>query len=213
MVIRRRLYGPALGYLHPQYPTHVCKLHRALYGLKQATCAWFSLINDRLLEFGFVGSRSDSSLFTCCTSQHTTYVLNYVDDILITSSTPHWTTSLLQSLKVDFAVKDHGPLHFFLRMEAISTPNRLILSQQRYILDLLRKRNMSDARPIKSPMSTTHTLSSYPYSLGIRSMTPPYTEVLLVPTNISPSLVRTSHLLSTTFFNLYTDLPLSTFKP
>jgi hypothetical protein len=85
--------------------------------------------------------------------------LIYVDDILITSSTPHGTTSLLQSLQVDFAIKDLGPLHFFLGMEAISTPDRLILSQQRYILDLLRKSNMSDAKPVKSPISIAHTLS------------------------------------------------------
>jgi hypothetical protein len=44
-------------------------------------------------------------------------------------------------------------------------------------------------------------------------MTPPHTEVLLVPSNISPSLISTSHLLSTKFLNLCTDPPLSTFKP
>jgi hypothetical protein len=44
-------------------------------------------------------------------------------------------------------------------MEATSTPEGLILSQQRYILDLLKKSNMSEAKPIKTPMSTAHTLS------------------------------------------------------
>jgi hypothetical protein len=147
------------GFLHPQYPTHVCKLHKVLYGLKQAPCAWFSHLSDQLLELGFVRSCSDSSFFTRCTPQHTTYVLIYVDGILITSSTPYGITSLLQSLQVDFAIIGLSPLHFFLGMEAISTPDELILSQQRYILDLLLKSNMSDVKPIKSHMSTTHTLS------------------------------------------------------
>jgi hypothetical protein len=111
----------APGFLHPQYPTHVCKLHKVLYGLKQAPRAWFSGLSDRFLELGFVKSHSDSSLFICRTPQHTTYILIYVDDILITSSTPHGTTSLLQLLKVDFAIKDLSPLHFFLGIEAIST--------------------------------------------------------------------------------------------
>jgi hypothetical protein len=44
-------------------------------------------------------------------------------------------------------------------MEATSTPDGLILSQQRYILDLLQKSNMSEAKPIKTPMSTAHALS------------------------------------------------------
>jgi hypothetical protein len=148
-----------LGFLHPQYPTHVCKLHKVLYGLKQAPCAWFSGLSDQLLELGFIRSRSDSSLFTRCTPQHTTYVLIYVDDILITSSTLYGITSLLQLLQVDFAIKDLSPFHFFLGMEAISTPNELILSQQRYILDVFLKSNMSDVKPIKSPMPSTHTLS------------------------------------------------------
>jgi hypothetical protein len=44
-------------------------------------------------------------------------------------------------------------------MEATPTPVGLILSQQRYILDLLKKSNMTDAKPVKTPMSTAHALS------------------------------------------------------
>jgi hypothetical protein len=149
-----------LGFLHPQFLNHICKLHKALYGLKQAPRAWYSHLSDRLLEIGFVSSRFDSSLFIHHTPQHITYVFIYVD-ILITSFLPYGTTTLLQSLQVEFAIKDLGPLYFFLGMEAIPTSERLILSQQRNILDLLRKSNMSDAKPIKTPMSTAHSLSLF----------------------------------------------------
>jgi hypothetical protein len=149
------------GFIHPQFPQHVCKLHKALYGLKQAPRAWFSRLSDRLLELGFVESRSNSSLFILHTPQCTTYILIYVDDILITSSQPHGTTNLLNTLRAEFAIKDLGPLHFFLGMEAIPTSDGLLLSQQRYILDLLKKSNMSEAKPIKTPMSTAHTLSLF----------------------------------------------------
>jgi hypothetical protein len=149
------------GFIHPQFPQHVCKLHKALYGLKQAPRAWFSRLSDRLLELGFVESRSDSYLFIFHTPQCTTYVLIYVDDILITSSQPLGTTDLLNSLRAEFAIKDLGPLHFFLGMEAIPTLDGLLLSQQCYILDLLKKSNMYEAKPIKTPMSTAHTLSLF----------------------------------------------------
>ena len=33
--------------------SHVCKLQRALYGLKQAPRAWYSRIDNYLLEMGF----------------------------------------------------------------------------------------------------------------------------------------------------------------
>jgi hypothetical protein len=118
------------GFIHPQFPNHICKLHKALYGLKQAPRAWFSRLSDRLLELGFFGSHSDPSLFICRTSQETTFVLIYIDDILITSSLSQATTSLIHSLRVEFAIKDLGPLHYFLGMEATPTPDGLILSQQ-----------------------------------------------------------------------------------
>ena len=111
------------------------------------------------MELGFLGSHSDSSLFIRHTPSEITYVLIYVDDILITSSLPQGTDSLLQSLRSDFAIKDLGNLHYFLGMEAISTSDGIILSQQRYILDLLRKSNMLEAKPVKTPMSTAHTLT------------------------------------------------------
>jgi hypothetical protein len=36
------------GFVHPQFPNHICKLHKALYGLKQAARAWLSRLSDPL---------------------------------------------------------------------------------------------------------------------------------------------------------------------
>jgi hypothetical protein len=71
---------------HPQFPNHVCKFQKAIYGLKQAPRAWFSRLSSRLIALGFHGSKSDTSLFICRTPIFTIYVLIYVDDIIITSS-------------------------------------------------------------------------------------------------------------------------------
>jgi hypothetical protein len=197
------------GFIHPQFPQHICKLQKAIYGLKQAHRAWFSRLSDRLLELGFVGSRSDSSLFILHTPQCTTYILIYVDDILITSSQPHGTTDIITSLRAEFAIKDLGPLHFFLGMEAITTPDGLLLSQQRYILDLLKKSNMSEAKPIKTPMSTAHTLSLFN---GDPLPDPSTYCSLAAPYNTFPLLDLTSPLLSTKSPSFCIDPPLSIFK-
>uniref|UniRef100_A0A2N9IVZ2 Reverse transcriptase Ty1/copia-type domain-containing protein n=1 Tax=Fagus sylvatica TaxID=28930 RepID=A0A2N9IVZ2_FAGSY len=107
------------GYSHPSFPNHVCKLKKALYGLKQAPRAWFSRLSTRLVELGFHGSLSDTSLFIYKSSIYTMFILTYVDDIIITSSSSSAIDNLLSSLQTDFAVKDLGSLHYFLGIEVI----------------------------------------------------------------------------------------------
>jgi histone deacetylase 1/2 len=34
------------GFLHPQYPQHVCKLHKSIYGFRQAPRVWFFRLTD-----------------------------------------------------------------------------------------------------------------------------------------------------------------------
>uniref|UniRef100_A0A2N9GZ53 Reverse transcriptase Ty1/copia-type domain-containing protein n=1 Tax=Fagus sylvatica TaxID=28930 RepID=A0A2N9GZ53_FAGSY len=149
------------GYHHPSYPHHVCKLQKALYGLKQAPRAWFSRLSTRLIALGFHGSRSDSSLFIFKDSDVTMYVLIYVDDIIITCSKPSEIDALLHSLNADFAVKDLGNLNFFLGVEVIPNSHGAMLSQQRYILDLLTRTKMIDAKPVTTPMASSTSLTAF----------------------------------------------------
>jgi hypothetical protein len=58
----------------------------AIYGLKQAPHAWRA---------------------------HLGFLLVYVDDIILVSSSILATTRLVQDLRSYFAVKDLGPLHYF----------------------------------------------------------------------------------------------------
>ena len=55
---------------------------------------------------------------------------------------------------------DLGTLHFFLGLEIQQTPGGMFVSQQRYVLELLEKFQMREARPISSPMDPNEKLSS-----------------------------------------------------
>jgi len=116
------------GFQHPSYPTAVCKLHKALYGLKQAPRAWFSRLSARLLELKFQSSKVDSSLFTYKANGIIIFVLIYVDDIIITSSNTTTISQLISALHSSFALKDLGPLHYFLGVEATWHEDGLHLS-------------------------------------------------------------------------------------
>nr|GEW23408.1 retrovirus-related Pol polyprotein from transposon TNT 1-94 [Tanacetum cinerariifolium]GEW75783.1 retrovirus-related Pol polyprotein from transposon TNT 1-94 [Tanacetum cinerariifolium] len=77
----------------------VCKLKKSIYGLKQAHRQWFAKLSFALLSFGYNQSQADYSLFVKSDSSSFTAVLVYMDDILITSTTP----SLIQDLKHNWA--------------------------------------------------------------------------------------------------------------
>jgi hypothetical protein len=51
------------GFRDPSSPDSVCCLKKAIYGLKQAPRAWYTALKQAILEFGFVNTKSDSSLF------------------------------------------------------------------------------------------------------------------------------------------------------
>jgi hypothetical protein len=83
-----------------------------------------------------------------------------VDDLILIGSSTAALDGLIQSLVVDFPIKDLGPLSFFLGVEVTTFAARLHLSQQGYILDLLHKTNMTISKPISSPMSASTPLRS-----------------------------------------------------
>jgi histone deacetylase 1/2 len=87
-------------------PHFVCKLDKAIYGLKQAPRAWYSWLSSKLITLGFKASKSDNSLFIYCKGNVTIFMLIYVDDIIVTSSSQEAILALLQDLKKDFVMKD-----------------------------------------------------------------------------------------------------------
>jgi hypothetical protein len=60
----------------------------------------------------------------------TTYLLIYVDDIIISSSSPAAVDALLADLKTNFAIKDLGDLHYFLGIEVKKVDDGIIDSRE-----------------------------------------------------------------------------------
>jgi hypothetical protein len=65
-----------------------------------------------LVSLGFVEAKSDTSLFVYASGVDTAYLLLYVDDIVLTASTPDLLQCTTTVLQQQFAMKDLGPLHF-----------------------------------------------------------------------------------------------------
>jgi histone deacetylase 1/2 len=132
-----------------------------LYGLKQAPRAWFARLSSKLQALGFVPSKADVSLFIYKDSSVTVYILVYVDDIIVVSSTTSAADRLLQQLRCDFPVKDLGVLGYFLGIEVKHLQDGIVLFQHKYVQDLLKRTNMLQACPVHTPMSVTEKLSRH----------------------------------------------------
>jgi hypothetical protein len=62
-------------------------------------------------------SKDDTSLFIYRKGEVSIFLLIYVDDILVASSSNQVVEALLSDLRQDFALKDLGSLHYFLGIE------------------------------------------------------------------------------------------------
>ena len=160
------------GYHDKQFPNYICKLDKALYGLKQAPRAWYHRLSEKLQDFGFKPSKADTSLFYFNKGDLTMFMLIYVDDIIVASSSQEGTDRLLQALKSDFALKDLGKLSYFLGIEVSCVSNGIILSQAKYADDILRRTGMMNCKPANTPMCVTEKLSAFEGpTLGVEDAT------------------------------------------
>lgn len=121
--------------------------------------AWYARLCKRLETLGFIASKADTSLFYYSRGKYSMYVLVYIDDIIVASSSEEATKALLSDLQREFALKDLGNLHYFLGIEVKGLDDGLLLSQGRYASDLLARFGMDKAKPVDTPLSTSEKLS------------------------------------------------------
>jgi histone deacetylase 1/2 len=92
-------YSQPAGFVDSSCPDMVCRLNKSLYGLKQAPRAWYSQFVTFLLTLGFLEAKSDTSLFIYHHADGVAYLLLYVDDIVLTASSPKLLQRIITSLQ------------------------------------------------------------------------------------------------------------------
>ncbi|GJS92756.1 ribonuclease H-like domain-containing protein, partial [Tanacetum coccineum] len=146
------------GFVDSRYPNHVCLLQRSLYGLKQAPRAWFQRFAGYATRAGFSPSRCDSSLFIYTQGSQVAYLLIYVDDIILTASSPVLLQQIVDSLHKEFDMTDLGALNYFLGISVVRHPTGLFLSQKKYARQLLERAHMVNCNPSRTPIDTDSKL-------------------------------------------------------
>ncbi|XP_021980138.1 uncharacterized mitochondrial protein AtMg00810-like [Helianthus annuus] len=149
-----------MGFRDKQFPDYVCRLKKSLYGLKQAPRAWYQRFTDYVLTLGFVQSGCDASLFILHHNGNTAYLLLYVDDIILVTSSTALRVQLMSHLSAEFAMKDLGTLSFFLGISVTRHHDTMFLSQQTYAADIIERAGMSSCEPAATPVDTNSKLGA-----------------------------------------------------
>ncbi|CAI7812336.1 unnamed protein product [Closterium sp. NIES-53] len=90
------------------------KLKKALYGLKQAPRQWYLKLRGVLEEIGFTPSTADHSLFMLGEGEQRSFMVVYVDDILIFSPSSDLVKEVMLKLQDKFKCKALGDVSFYL---------------------------------------------------------------------------------------------------
>ncbi|CAI7862169.1 unnamed protein product [Closterium sp. NIES-53] len=86
----------------------VLRLKKALYGLKQAPRQWYLKLQGVLEEIGFTPSTADHSLFMLGEGEQRSFMVVYVDDILIFSPSSDLVKEVMLKLQDKFKCKALG---------------------------------------------------------------------------------------------------------
>ncbi|KAL2240869.1 UNVERIFIED_CONTAM: Retrovirus-related Pol polyprotein from transposon RE1 [Sesamum indicum] len=143
--------SPPEGYSVPQ--GHVCCLKRSLYGLKQASRQWNHEFTTQIVAFGFVQSKHDYCLFTKTSTNGFLVLLLYVDDILVAGTSNEHIAAVKDYLDRLFTIKDLGVAQeHFLGLEVARSSQGIIVTQTKYIKDIMIDTGLLHARAATTPL-------------------------------------------------------------
>jgi Reverse transcriptase (RNA-dependent DNA polymerase) len=93
-------------------------------------------------------------------SNGTTVVLVYVDDLIITGDDQFKIDCVKKNLKQKFEIKDLGRLKYFLGIEIARSSKELFIYQQKYILKILKETGKLGSKPTITPTDINVKLNS-----------------------------------------------------
>ncbi|GJR59274.1 retrotransposon protein, putative, ty1-copia subclass [Tanacetum coccineum] len=150
------------GFFDPKHPRKVCKLQKSIYGHKQASRSWNKRFDEEIKRFAFTKNRDEPCVYQKASESNVTFLILYVDDIIIMGN----HTPSLQSVKTYlgkcFTMKDLGETIFILRIKIYQDRSkRLIkLSQYAYIDEILKGSIMYAVRCTRPDVAFAQNLTS-----------------------------------------------------
>jgi histone deacetylase 1/2 len=152
-------YRQTTSFIDSTRPENVYQLNCSLYGLKKAPREWYQRFATFITSIGFMCSRSNTSLFVLQYPEGTTFLLLYVNDIVLTASSTRLLDRITASLRFEFSVTDMDNLHFFLGIAVTRDSSGMHLSQAKYAAEIQDKASMTALKSATTPVDMSPKLS------------------------------------------------------
>lgn len=132
----------------------VCLLKKALYGLRESPRDWYECFDNFMVREGFIRSNYDYCMYMKKIDGFETYIILYVDDLLIFCLSKLVIDKVKLMLNSRFRMKDLGNIKQYLgiEVEQCTEKGEILLSQQKYIETLAKKYDVTQSKRFKTPM-------------------------------------------------------------
>ncbi|GJY04682.1 putative ribonuclease H-like domain-containing protein [Tanacetum coccineum] len=146
------------GFVDPALLNKVYKVIKALYGLHQAPRAWYETLSSFLMENGFRRGTIDKTLFIKKKKSDIMLVQVYVDDIIFGSTKKSMCIEFEECMHKIFQMSSMGELTFFLGLQVKQQPDRIFISQDKYVANILKKFDFLSTRTATTPIKSNKPL-------------------------------------------------------
>jgi len=138
----------------------VLRLVKAVYGTKQGGHVWYDDIKLTLQSMGYAHTEADHAVFTCSKNANLSVIALYVDDITMASKSLQTINQDKVTLRQHYKMTDLGNIAWSLgiHVSCNRTTGRTTLSQEKYILEILKRFGKSNTHPISTPTLTNEHL-------------------------------------------------------
>ena len=100
------------GFVDPEFPHLMCKLHKSLYGLHQSPQVWFQELTNTFTGMGLHPNPYDSGVYMGTVDGECVFIGIYVDDMPVLAETVATVTKALIAEK--YEIKDLGEIQYIL---------------------------------------------------------------------------------------------------
>ncbi|GJV86456.1 retrotransposon protein, putative, ty1-copia subclass [Tanacetum coccineum] len=150
------------GFVNPKYPNRVCKLKRSIYRLKLASRQQNKRFDDKIKKFGFTQNHDEPCVYMKSSRSNVTFLILYVDDILIMGNHIPMLQGVKSYLGKCFAMKDLREVAYILGIKIYRDRSRRSIPMQ-------EKLKLSKSQGASTPAKVKH-MQNIPYASAMGSI-------------------------------------------